>query len=641
MIKKVRCLAAFMLAAVFVLSAAGCTKYRTTVKTTVIEEQEQPAEEQQPVEQPTAVKMEYATGMDEEGKEYDTTLFGKNGYSDQESWDPCIIYVSKEEDPKYGGYFYMYPTGDGRRSYGATMTDEYFNNLGVKDYTNAVYRSTDMYNWEKCGVLPGGFTVEVDLEDWQDRTHQAPECIRSPHDGKYYMYWNCDVAADYGVDSLCQSGNGLDRMYISVAVSDTPVGPFDILYDIDPATGKRVPTINFQVGCNTTYSDWGVIDVDAFFDDNGDFYLYFKKESGTHAGGILGIFGGKMKSMAYIDYSTVSAITMPDVYTCSNKPGHINPIDIEKGDMYWFQEGINEGGYMIKHNGKYYMTYAANGYSSPSYSVHQAVSDNPLSGFRKLSAEEGNPVLDGSIFGNMVGTAHHSFVKVGDEYFICYHRHNSKNDGSSTGRSVCVDRVNWVTNDDGLEILTSNGPSYNLTWLPEAVSGCANLARTADIKISAGTGAEYLNDNILPYYTLTANRIMSVPNGTEDKTVEIKLTWNKPVSVRAVMVYNSINIDTAFSKIAETRFKLAEKPSWADKEYDYALIENLSYPNVLYDADSEEYVQLGPAVAEFSPIKVTEITFVIKSEDRVIPFTRMGEENNGLDLSEIVVLGGK
>ena len=38
---------------------------------------------------------------------------------------------------------------------------------------------------------------------------------------------------------------------------------------------------------------------------------------------------------------------------------------------------------MLKHNGKYYMTYSANGCWNKYYNVCYAISDSPLSGFVK------------------------------------------------------------------------------------------------------------------------------------------------------------------------------------------------------------------------------------------------------------------
>ena len=45
-------------------------------------------------------------------------------------------------------------------------------------------------------------------------------------------------------------------------------------------------------------------------------------------------------------------------------------------------------------------------------------------------------------------------------------------------RSISVDRANFVTNDDGIDIITVNGPSKILQWLPYSVSGYENLAKT-------------------------------------------------------------------------------------------------------------------------------------------------------------------
>ncbi len=589
---------------------------------------------------PSAVTMSYSTGIAENG-EYDTSMFGMNGLGDIGLNDPGCIYVSEEEDPEWGGYFYCYPGGFAGGDEGAQFDDEYFTENHIANYAGICFRSKDLYNWERVGSVGNNrFLCTIDTEDWCGTTWWAPECIRNPADGKYYYYGNSDVKPGWGVKGFSDSSTQGERFCVFIAVSDTPVGPFDVLYDIDAETGKRIPTINFQQAFGMS-RPFNVIDISPFFDDNGDFYLYLRKESGG-ASGLNGIWGLKMKSMTVPDYSTFSLVTVPDYTTCSNKQGTVEDVAYE-GEYFRGEGGVNEAPFMMKHNGKYYMTYASNGYGSVNYSVHQAVSDNPLTGFKKVDGAGGNPILDGGIFGNMNGTAHHAFVEAGDELYILFHRHNSNIDGdASSGRSMDVERVNWVTNPDGLEVLTANGPSYTLQWLPEAASEYRDIARYAETEASDGEGVEFLTDRILPYYTISEERTLWLESN-EDNPDELTVTlkWDKPQSVSAIMIYNSANFETAFSKISEIRFKLAEKPSWAKKSYDYALIRDLKYPDIYYNSDTEDYIPIGPAVATFEPVMVTEITVVIKSKDRLAEFDQLGNPNNGLELSEIVVLGGK
>ena len=51
---------------------------------------------------------------------------------------------------------------------------------------------------------------------------------------------------------------------------------------------------------------------------------------------------------------------------------------------------VAEGPFMLKHNGKYYLTYSANHFRTPDYAVGYAVADTPLGPFQKF---EGNPIL--------------------------------------------------------------------------------------------------------------------------------------------------------------------------------------------------------------------------------------------------------
>lgn len=591
------------------------------------QEKEQPPED-------SLVYMKYGIGVDEVTDNYNSALYGMNG-NDVRGADPGCFYVSEEEDPKYGGYFYMYPTSFATSDLGAKFSSDYYKEQGITNLVAACYRSKDLYHWDRCGALEGGYVLPIYKDDWCQDLWWAPEVIRNPADGKYYLYFTAMAPKNYGVKGISNSDLNYDRLYIGMAVSDSPMGPFDLIYDIDKDTGKQIPTINFQLGNNVPFA-WGVIDVNPFFDDNGDFYLYFRKHVDDHYSHFSGIWGVKMQSMTHADYSTLSCLTQPGYYTASNKPGVAT--EIETGEEFYSTEGnCNEGPFMIKHKGKYYITYSQFGYGNISYAVMQAVSDSPLSGFVKMDAKNGNPVLDGSQFGYMNGTGHHAFAQKGDELFIIYHRHASAQSYELAGsRSICADRAHWVTNSDGLDVLTASGPTRSLQWLDEDVSGYRNLAKTANIKVSSGTGIEYLNDEILPFYAVAADLQFK----TKDEKTTITLKWDKPVSVSSIMVYNSRELNYAFTKIADLRFRLAEKPSWASKDYDWAVIKDLKLPDRYCDPESEEYITCPSTVAEFDPITVSEIQITLNGKDKYVTEDKQGDPNLQIALSEIVVLGG-
>ncbi|MBR4768834.1 MAG: family 43 glycosylhydrolase, partial [Lachnospiraceae bacterium] len=558
----------------------------------------------------------YGTGLRDD-LQYRSDLYGLNESNDVEGADPGAFYVSEAEDPVYGGYYYMYLTGSTRDDYG-------IDDLGVNCYAFRCYRSKDLYQWELAGALQQGYSMIVDWGDWAMNAFWAPEVIRNPQDGKYYMYFSAGSRPDWGVEGMSSNGVWSDKLYLGVAVAPTPAGPFDMLYDTDPATGKRMPTINFKTGCNLSY-DWPAIDVSPFFDDDGTLYLYFNKHAGSHYGSLYGVWGMKMNSMTSPDYSTVSFLAKPDyvtvqpgTYTMESFSGSI------AGNRYEFSEGsINEAPFMTKHNGKYYLTYASNGYSSKRYSVHQAIGDSPLGDFVKLTSAEGNPVLDGSQHGGSTynyvnGTAHHAIVTNGDEMWIVYHKHASTlNVDAGPDRSVSADRVQFVTNENGTDVLTASGPTLGLVWLPEAVSGYENLAKTASVSLSSGNGTAYLTDELLPFYTAARDRVM-----TSSGTVAVTFTWSEPVSASSVMIYNAYEKNRAFTEVSEIRMTLAGA---AER---YAVIEHLAFPARYLVNGTGAYVPCAPAVAEFESLLITELTVMINADGPV-------------DLSEIVVLGKK
>jgi beta-xylosidase len=81
--------------------------------------------------------------------------------------------------------------------------------------------------------------------------------------------------------------------------------------------------------------------------------------------------------------------------------------------------GYNEGPFVHKRNGQYYLTWSEFDTRDPRYSVAYATGDSPLGPFTKAPD---NPILRQS--GLVKGAGHHSLVQIpgGDEWVIAYHR---------------------------------------------------------------------------------------------------------------------------------------------------------------------------------------------------------------------------
>jgi len=84
---------------------------------------------------------------------------------------------------------------------------------------------------------------------------------------------------------------------------------------------------------------------------------------------------------------------------------------------------VNEGPFVIKHNGIYYMTYSANSYESQFYGIGCATANNIEGTWIKY---EDNPVLQNP--GELVGVGHHSiFTDKDGKLRVAYHSHKDQN----------------------------------------------------------------------------------------------------------------------------------------------------------------------------------------------------------------------
>lgn len=172
---------------------------------------------------------------------------------------------------------------------------------------------------------------------------------------------------------------------IGVAVSDQPTGPFR-----DPL-GKPLVVRGSRRG--------QMIDPMVFVDDDGSAYLYFGQGQ------------------------------------CHAVKLNEDMISFDSSKMISFKpEGYNEGSFVFKRNGKYYLMWSEYDTRDPRYSVAYAISDSPLGPFTKATS---NPVLKGK--GIVKGAGHHSVVKVPgkDEWYIVYHRFRIP-DGNGYNRETCI-----------------------------------------------------------------------------------------------------------------------------------------------------------------------------------------------------------
>lgn len=176
------------------------------------------------------------------------------------------------------------------------------------------------------------------------------------------------------------------RQSIGVAVADRPGGPFR-----DPLGRPLV--------AKDAYAKMQAIDPMVFVDDDGAAYLYWGQ--------------GRCKAvrlnddMVSFDPQAVRDITPP---------------------------GYNEGPFVHKREGKYFLSWSEYDTRDPRYSVAYGVSDSPLGPYEKAAE---NPILQQK--GVVRGAGHHSIAKLpnADRWVIAYHRFQIP-DGDGFHRETCL-----------------------------------------------------------------------------------------------------------------------------------------------------------------------------------------------------------
>ena len=279
---------------------------------------------------------------------------------------------------------------------------------------------------------------------WGDTGFWAPDLIE--RDGVYYMYYTANE-------------------HICVATSDSPLGPFT------------------QEVQKPLHEDVNEIDAHVFQDDDGQYYLYFVRFDNGNV-----LHGAKLNDdMMSIDESTVTRLFEPD------------------GDWEQDMGRINEGPFMLKKDGVYYLTYSGSHFESPNYGSGYATSTDPLKGFVKY---ENNPIMQSNSL--VKGAGHHCITTSpdGKEMFMVYHCHN--NTTTTEPRRLCIDRIQF-TEVNGETVLEVKGPTVTPQSIPSGASDVDNLICVGEPDVS---------------------KIQVVAGSTPD-------TWNLPDEIHSVVTSKS------------------------------------------------------------------------------------------------------
>ncbi len=228
-------------------------------------------------------------------------------------------------------------------------------------------------------------------DTWANRWFWAPEVYVV--NGKFYMYFSANE-------------------HIAVAVSDSPLGPFKQTEKKPMLEGEKC------------------IDNSLFIDDDGKPYLFFDRFNDG-----LNIWSAELeKDLIHIKTNTLK------------KCIHVS--------QPWEEEWprVNEGAFITKHNGVYYLTYSGNSYECQCYGIGYATATSINGPWTKY---EKNPIFQK--VGGLVGIGHSAMFKDKDGNLrIVFHAHN--NQTKIHPRHMYIGTVRFVQKD-GKEVMEID-PDY-------------------------------------------------------------------------------------------------------------------------------------------------------------------------------------
>jgi len=419
----------------------------------------------------------------------------------------------------------------------------------------------------------------------------APELFK--YNGYYYLTYSNKAKKD-------------NVRYLNIAKSSSPIGPFTPVKEQN-SLGDMIDGFSAPV-FNNNPKGIDVLDQHYLFDEDGQIYMYY---SVYHNGDCEYIVGVKMIDILTADWST---------YKILIKPGKLKPTDTESPltwERYidWFP--VAEAPEIIKSpNGKYYLSYSVNHYPYRYYSVCYAYCDTPLGDFIK-------PYKEGEIWTNLLlgyggetqgdvyedwqgvtsGTAHHCFFKSGEEWMIGYHGHKNRGNDTATNwvaRAFAVDCVYF--DKEGIPFTV--GPTYNLQFLPEKISGYKNIAPIASLDTR----------NVGNYSNLTDNYIVSNHNLLDRYIYKeaiigsgysyIILDFKKQYKIGGISIYNSSKYENCIYNV-----------EYINLQNDNVIF-NAKFPNAYY-SDLKQFINPASAInIELNDVVTSKIIICFNQKNR-------------------------
>ena len=284
----------------------------------------------------------------------------------------------------------------------------YYQNPVLKGYADpdVLYYKGTYYLYATSSSLPVGYEVYVskDLVNWEYGGIVMGEIW-----GMKRWYWAPDIMERNGKFYMLVSVNE----HLGIATANSPLGPF-----------IPEPHYLFEKSIDGHY----------FIDEDGSVYIFYVS---WRPGKSYALYGLRMETdcITPIPSTDTLVISAAEEWETQKAP-------------------VAEAPYVLKHKGKYYLTYSGSHFESNSYAVGYATADSPLGPYKKF---EGNPILSQHYKAH--GPGHHCIVKSpdGQKMFILYHIHHDTD--TISPRNICVDRIRFIAQKDTADRLEVYGPS--------------------------------------------------------------------------------------------------------------------------------------------------------------------------------------
>ncbi|MFI1722709.1 family 43 glycosylhydrolase [Streptomyces sp. NPDC020489] len=275
---------------------------------------------------------------------------------------------------------------------------------------------------------------------------------------------------------------------IGVAVSDSPTGPFK------DALGQPLLKAGQFSG--------QMIDPAVFTDDDGQSYLYW---GNGHA-----YVAPLNDDMTSLDLTRMKDIT---------------------------PSGYNEGTFVIKRQGTYYLTWSENDTRDPNYRVAYATGPSPTGPWTKRGV-----ILEKDLSLGVKGPGHHSIVRVPgtDDWYVAYHRFAIPG-GDGTHRETTIDKLEFDA--DGLikkvvPTLTGVDPVTIVHAGPDTKGAEGDAIRLNGTLSGAGK-ATWTAAKGAPCTFADAGSASTTVTCADDGTFEVTLTGGRSSDTATVEVTNA------------------------------------------------------------------------------------------------------